>query len=894
MNFLQSISKPWRIVAAVAGALAIVVIAFVVYSRLNAPEDSGLAEDQQLIEIRRGDLIDRVSVSGTVSFPKRENMTFGSDGVVEDVLVTEGGRVRAGEALATLDAETVARLEREVTEAQVGLRDAEKALEDFLDQPTDLAVAQARQHVVDAEKALEDAEKALEAIAEPDSLTVEDMAVKVAAAATSLRDAEKALEDVTLPDDLTIGDAEAKVAAAAASLREAEKAVEDADNPDALAVAQAEKAVLDAEKALEDLLAQPTDLQKAHAEDKVAKARSALQAANDALDDYMKLNDSDKIEDAEAAVITAEANLSNAMQSYIVTRRDGDLRIEASQKAVDDTGEAYINAFKNWLGFTPDLSELNTDYETALAEIGVDLDALFGGTNGVDLLARHAPLPEDDPDTKWSETHVAVWLNFGRTQLTPTCEPDNLPLSGVCIEDEFRATSDAYEKALDEQARSDNDTLKSVTSASSAVDAAEAELERSEEALEELRKPDDPVKLAELESAIEVASELLAEAEKEEAELYSDTDPLGVERQRAEAIARANLEEAERKLEDLRAPETIANLRAQEDLARANLEETEQRLYDLWRPLEADAERVAHLVAQANLARANLEEMESKQAELLSGVNHPDYASAAQAFEVARLTVHSKLEDLDELLQEPDAIDLAKLEAQVDAAKTALSESEKRLADASLRAPWDGFVSRVDVEAGQDVKATDIVAVLVDTGTVEVDGSVDEVDVLKITLGQEAVVTVDALEDRRLRGSISFIGAEPEQQQGGGGVVSYQVKAQLTVPDNVELPAGLSAVAAITINEARDVLLAPVSAVRGTFDAPTLQFMVDGEIVERRVSLGIADDFWTVIEQGASEGDMVVTQAIGGGALDVEFSFEEGPPEENEGPPPGERRRPAQ
>ena len=81
---------------------------------------------------------------------------------------------------------------------------------------------------------------------------------------------------------------------------------------------------------------------------------------------------------------------------------------------------------------------------------------------------------------------------------------------------------------------------------------------------------------------------------------------------------------------------------------------------------------------------------------------------------------------------------------------------------------------------------------LVDTSVVEVDGSVDEVDVLKIQLDNVAVVEVDALEGRKLGGAISFIGAEANQQN-QGGVVSYPVKARLTLPDDVELPAGLSA-----------------------------------------------------------------------------------------------------
>ena len=893
MNFLRSL-KSWRVIAAIVAALIIAFLALGVFLRANAP-DTGVAEDQQLVAVRRGDLIDQVSVSGTVSFPERENMTFGSDGVIEDVLVAEGKRVSAGDVIATLDAETVARLEREVTEASVGLRDAEKALEDFLEPATALAVAQARQQVVDAEDALEAAEKALEAIIEPDALAIEDMEAKVAAAAKNVRDAEDALEDVTLPDALAIADMEAKVAAAAKNVRDAEKALEDAREPaSALAVARAEKNVADAEKALEDLLEQPTDLQIAQADNKVAKAESAVNAANDALNDYMERNDPDRLADARRAVSEAETNLANLNADYVVSLNEWDSRQNDAQQTLDDAGEAYADTFNDWLGVIRPASEWNPYYAAALDELGVDLAALYDEASGADILGNRGTIPADDPATPWNETRVAAWMNFGRVELTPTCEPDDLPSTGVCIEQRFRETSEAYRNALDAKARSDADEAKTIAAAESAIAAAENALDKAKDALEELEKPDDDAKIAELESAIEIADELLTDAETERADLIGEGDQLAAERKQADIeIARANLEDAEDKLAELNdSPdaETIAHLSAQVELALASLEDAERKLYDLNNPVEAEAETVANLVARADLALASLEDAEEKREELLSGEDHPDYASASQAVEVARLTVEDRREDLAELLKDPDAIDRDKLQAQVDAAKTNLSESEERLADASLEAPWDGFVSRVDVEAGQDVKATDVVAVLVDTSVVEVDGSVDEVDVLKIQLDNVAVVEVDALEGRKLGGAISFIGAEANQQN-QGGVVSYPVKARLTLPDDVELPAGLSAVASITIKEARDALLVPVSAVRGAFDAPTLNVMVDGEVVERRVTLGIADDFWTVVTRGVQEGEMVVAQAPEGGALDVEFDMEGGPPEEERGPPPGERRR---
>ena len=166
--------------------------------------------------------------------------------------------------------------------------------------------------------------------------------------------------------------------------------------------------------------------------------------------------------------------------------------------------------------------------------------------------------------------------------------------------------------------------------------------------------------------------------------------------------------------------------------------------------------------------------------------------------------------------------------------------------------------------------------VVVDTSVVELDGGVDEIDVLEARVGAKASVEIDALPDQAIAGEISFIAAEPESGQGQSGIVSYPVEIRLTVPNGVDLPAGLSAVATITISEERGVLIVPLNALRGSFNSPTLHVMIDGEVVETPVTLGNSDDFWTVVMSGVSEGDMVVATAPEGS--EGEFDVSSGPP----------------
>ena len=68
--------------------------------------DSGkadLGEDQQFITVQFGDLVNQVSTNGSLIFPERETLTFGSQGTVIEVLVAEGEQVEEGQLLARLD-----------------------------------------------------------------------------------------------------------------------------------------------------------------------------------------------------------------------------------------------------------------------------------------------------------------------------------------------------------------------------------------------------------------------------------------------------------------------------------------------------------------------------------------------------------------------------------------------------------------------------------------------------------------------------------------------------------------------------------------------------------------------------------------------------------------------
>src|SRR4030042_1724283 len=62
---------------------------------------------QETAEVTRGDLVISVPVTGNLEMPRKTDLSFGTTGVVKEVLVDEGDKVVEGQKLAALDARSL-------------------------------------------------------------------------------------------------------------------------------------------------------------------------------------------------------------------------------------------------------------------------------------------------------------------------------------------------------------------------------------------------------------------------------------------------------------------------------------------------------------------------------------------------------------------------------------------------------------------------------------------------------------------------------------------------------------------------------------------------------------------------------------------------------------------
>jgi macrolide-specific efflux system membrane fusion protein len=197
-------------------------------------------------------------------------------------------------------------------------------------------------------------------------------------------------------------------------------------------------------------------------------------------------------------------------------------------------------------------------------------------------------------------------------------------------------------------------------------------------------------------------------------------------------------------------------------------------------------------------------------------------------------------------------------------AQNQLAEAQQQVDDlraqikgATLLAPIDGLLTEVNIQAGFDAPSGP--AVVVDSTTFQITTDVVESDLADIAVGQEAAVTISAV-DADVTGTVSAISPVPaDSSSGSGSVVSYPVTVTLAdTPD--EARSGMSADVTITVASATDVLTVPASALHGSNgDYSVLTMAADGTVTTTAVEVGLVTNTTAEIKSGLTEGQAVVT-----------------------------------
>jgi HlyD family secretion protein len=211
-----------------------------------------------------------------------------------------------------------------------------------------------------------------------------------------------------------------------------------------------------------------------------------------------------------------------------------------------------------------------------------------------------------------------------------------------------------------------------------------------------------------------------------------------------------------------------------------------------------------------------------------------------------------------------DPVELATAENKVSSAQLNEETAKSTLAGATLTAPFDGTILSVAGSEGDSFAAGTFITIA-DLSNPKVNFSVDEADMDKVAVGQNANVVFDALSGKTFQGKVTRL--DPALSTSGNykvatGVIQLELNQDAeSASVNAKLLKGLSGTVTLFQASADNVLLVPIQALRDLGDGSYSVFTVgsDGQLQMKVVEVGLKDDTYAEIKSGLNEGDIVST-----------------------------------
>lgn len=168
------------------------------------------------------------------------------------------------------------------------------------------------------------------------------------------------------------------------------------------------------------------------------------------------------------------------------------------------------------------------------------------------------------------------------------------------------------------------------------------------------------------------------------------------------------------------------------------------------------------------------------------GSSHEVTQLQTQAYSAQR-TLDLAEETLDEMLYERDEDDIEIKGMQLEIAEGRLENAKKAVDEAlaagpEITAPFDGFVTLVNVSGGDEILKGTVAVQIADPTRFETVLLVSEMDIFDTALGGEAYVQVDAADVPELPAEVTYISPTAIIQS---GVVNYEVTVEVASLETV-------------------------------------------------------------------------------------------------------------
>jgi HlyD family secretion protein len=179
--------------------------------------------------------------------------------------------------------------------------------------------------------------------------------------------------------------------------------------------------------------------------------------------------------------------------------------------------------------------------------------------------------------------------------------------------------------------------------------------------------------------------------------------------------------------------------------------------------------------------------------------------------------------------------------------KEGITKKAGEISNTLIRSTIQGMILDVPVEVGTSVIQTNTfnegttIASIADMGEMIFEGRIDETEVGKIKEGMNLELTVGAIENEKFNANLEYISPKGEEES---GTVQFEIKAQVTLKENVFIRAGYSATADIVLDKRDSVMVIPEGLLKFEKDTDSsfVEIETQPQLFEKRfVKTGLSD-----------------------------------------------------
>ncbi len=196
--------------------------------------------------------------------------------------------------------------------------------------------------------------------------------------------------------------------------------------------------------------------------------------------------------------------------------------------------------------------------------------------------------------------------------------------------------------------------------------------------------------------------------------------------------------------------------------------------------------------------------------------------------------------------------------SNVEADRAALGVAERALADASVRAPFEGLVAKRFAQLGQFVQKGTSLFEIVALDPLEVVFNLTELDTQLVAVGQVVEVRVGAFPDQHFEGQVTFVSPTVDP-----ATRTLRIKAEIANQDGALRP-GLFARVSLGLNRREGVKMVPVDAVVRRAAGAHVYRMGEGDRVEQVPIETGTQDGERIEVTGITVGDVIVHRGHSG------------------------------